>query len=139
MSADLGEWLKYDDRLEPLRERMHEAKKKIVPPMPSNYGIECCSVRSKDFPESAMANWVRDMPSKIEDIKENVRLNLVFYCALHHMIEPEEDIKDRARLDELCEKLDEKFSRNQICEKNIVRQWRFIRDMTAVKDLRSFF
>jgi hypothetical protein len=139
MSQDYETWYEYSKRLDPLRTRMYEAEQKCIPPLPKNVGMECCSVKDRNFPRSAMANWVRDMPSKIGEIKECVRLHLLFYCAYQHITEPEDDATDRKRLDELCDKLDRKIQRSQTCENNVVRQWRFIRDKKPVHDLHSFF
>lgn len=128
------------DRLTPMRKLLSEAGKRCRPPLPRNTGMSVCTVRSRDFPELSLANMVKQRPDKIDDLKECIRLNLLFYAAHSRIIVTEgaEDIRDRKRLDEIGERLAE-TQRTDTCAHNVVKMWRFIRNMKGIEKLDSFF
>lgn len=130
----------YDRRLNPLRKLLSEAEKKCRPPLPKNTGIEVCTVRSRSSPRLSVALMIKARPDKIPDFKECIRLHLLFYAALHRYIKPEGagEIKDHDELDKVANKLEE-IQKDMVCEHNIVKLWRFIRDKRGIKKLDGFF
>jgi len=84
---------------------------------------------------------VKQRPDKIDELKECIRLNLLFYAAYDHVINSEgaENIRDRKRLDEICERSAEEIQKTNECAHNVIKMWRFIRDKKGTRKLDSFF
>ncbi len=126
-------------KADPLRDMLHEARRKLTPPMRENTGMSVCRVHYKEYPYLSVALMIKARPDKIPEFKECVRLNLLFYAVLHGYINPEgaSEIIDPNELNEVANKL-EKIQKNMTCEHNIVNLWRFIRDKRGTYTLDGF-
>lgn len=126
-------------RAGPLREMLGEAREKCIPPLPRNTGMSVCRVHYRDFPHMSVALMIKTRPDKIPELKECIRLSLLFYAVLHGYINPEgaAETKNPDELNEIANKL-EKIQKSMECEHNIVKLWRFIRDKKGIKRLDSF-
>ena len=125
---------------DPLRDLLWEAKKKCSPPLPENTGMSVCRVRFKDYPHMSLANMIKARPDKIPELKECIRLSLLFYAVYYGYINPEGavDITDHDELDEVANKL-EQIQKSMTCEHNTISMWRFIRDKRGTHTLKGFF
>ena len=124
---------------DPLREMLSEARKKCIPPLPKNTGMSVCRVHYRDVPHMSVALMIKARPDKIPELKECIRLSLLFYAVLYGYIDGEgaADITDPDELDEVANKL-EKIQKNMTCEHNIVKLWRFIRNKRGTHTLEGF-
>ncbi len=101
--------------------------------------MSVCRVHYRDVPHMSVALMIKARPDKIPELKECIRLSLLFYAVLYGYINPEgaAEIKDVEGLDEVANKL-EQIQKNMICEHNIVKLWRFIRDKRGTHTLDGF-
>jgi len=132
----------YSSRMEaagPLRDMLNAARQKCTPPIPKNTGMSVCRVNYRDFPHMSVALMIKARPDKIPELKECIRLSLLFYAVLYGYINSEgaAEIVDPEELDEVANKL-EKIQKNMTCEHNIVKLWRFIRDKRGTHTLDGF-
>ena len=123
----------------PLRDMLYEARQKCEPPMRKNTGMSVCRVHYKDYPYLSVALMIKARPDKIPEMKECIRLSMLFYAVLYGYINPEgaADITDPKELDEVANKL-EQIQKSMVCEHNIVKLWRFIRDKRGTHTLDGF-
>ena len=126
-------------KADPLRKLLSEAREKCIPPLPENTGMSVCRVNYRDYPRLSVKLMIKARPDKIPELKECIRLSLLFYAVLYGYIEPEgaAEITNPDELDEVANKL-EKIQKNMTCEHNTVKLWRFIRDKRGTHTLEGF-
>ena len=131
--------MKDSSGLDRLRTLLGEARRKCSPPLPENTGMSVCRVRFRDYPHLSLANMIKARPDKIPELKECIRLSLLFYAAHYEYINAEgaEDIKDPEQLDVVADKL-EQIQKSMTCEHNTISMWRFIRDKRGTHTLEGF-